>query len=178
MAPGQASYPYPYTYPPPLQPFPGYPPGYPSHPGTDAAAAEEETGEGSDAWEAAQNILKAINFAALIQLGEEAEKNAGEAGDGAANGIARGGTGHQLNADDRAALQAQLALLAAQMAELAEGEEDAPTRELGAATVGAPTTKVNETNVVVDNEDGNAIAEENNEDDEDDDDDMEMVDVP
>jgi hypothetical protein len=32
---------------------------------------EEDVGEGSDAWEAAQNILKAINFGGLLQLSNE-----------------------------------------------------------------------------------------------------------
>ena len=203
-AAGQPPYPYSYPYPPPPpQAYPGYSPAYPSHPVGDAPATEEETGEGSDAWEAAQNILKAINFGALIQF-QESEKDAGEAGSGPVNDIiAQGECRHpspvvansnidvttmgagpsqavetsaatipvQLNADDRAALQAQLALLAAQMAEFAEGEEDTITLELGAPT----TTKVNETKAV---DDGNTIAEMDQEDDKEDDDDMERVDVP
>lgn len=115
-----------------------------------AHAVDHETGEGSDAWEAAQNILKAINFGQLFQISNEENK----AGESSASGdphnqqttdgpdkpsllsdaIAPGeypgsrldgaGKSAEVNAEQRAALQAQLALLAAQLAELADVSEN------------------------------------------------------
>lgn len=116
-----------------------------------ADTIDHETGEGSDAWEAAQNILKAINFGQLFRISNE-ENKAGESST-SANPLDQqataGGPGNpsltpgaiipeesagprldgvgssaELNAEQRAALQAQLALLAAQLAELADVSED------------------------------------------------------
>lgn len=112
-----------------------------------ADVVEQGTGEGNDAWEAAQNILKAINFGQLFQISSE-ENKSGEpsmSGDsqnqlaaadvradksslapgavlGASASSRLDGVGKQveLDAEQRAALQAQLALLAAQLAELAD----------------------------------------------------------
>jgi hypothetical protein len=74
----------------------------------------DDSGEGSEAWEAAQNILKALNFGSLLQQVEQqaaaAEKMPVET---------------SLDAppiqDERAGLQSDLVLLAAQLAEIAEG---------------------------------------------------------
>lgn len=116
-----------------------------------ADTVDHETGEGSDAWEAAQNILKAINFGQLFQISNE-EHKAGELSTSAnsihqqasADGLDKPslalgtvvleestgsriegvGKSAELNAEQRAALQAQLALLAAQLAELADVSED------------------------------------------------------
>lgn len=154
--------------PPPGQPpgYGGYPFEYPyqgvpgsAHPSTarDSSgtgsqkqavnATDHETGEGSDAWEAAQNILKAINFGQLFQISNE-ENKAGEPSTSVnpvsqhvpADGpdkpssalgavipgelAAVGGAAVELDAEQRAALQARLALLAAQLAELADVSED------------------------------------------------------
>jgi len=106
-------------------------------------AANEEVGEGSDAWEAAQAILKAINFGSLLHLQVSAAKpvarpplcqpsplansaHAGPASDRApaSNAMTDAGVAASpvkgLSDRDRASLQAQLALLAAQLAEIAE----------------------------------------------------------
>ncbi|KAH7928473.1 hypothetical protein BV22DRAFT_1117606 [Leucogyrophana mollusca] len=164
----------PLAHPGPSPPYPGY--GYPGyaqkttpHTSTHAAphtaahttpqpqsqpqnqnapqpAPADETGEGSDAWEAAQSILKAINFGQLLQMsaeGDGADSRAGaDGGAGVGAGLpvegSVGGGGDAdddgggrtpqagLTGDERAALQAQLALLAAQLAEMADegaGEE-------------------------------------------------------
>lgn len=103
--------------------------------GNNAANADVE--EGSDAWEAAQTILKAINFGSLLQASVAKPPvpavsplspsgstvtvpDRGLApplivGDNAAAGPIQ-----VLSNRDRASLQAQLALLAAQLAEIAE----------------------------------------------------------
>ncbi|KAG5639489.1 hypothetical protein H0H81_000627 [Sphagnurus paluster] len=107
-------------------------------PATDGAA--------HDAWEAAQNILKAINFDSLLQIPQEDEKAADDnasasltAGPSTAatSAPAIGGTDvlthtttEETNpstdayAAGRAELQAQLALLAAQLAELSQEDEE------------------------------------------------------
>ncbi|OSD07363.1 hypothetical protein PYCCODRAFT_1473934 [Trametes coccinea BRFM310] len=177
---------YPYSY--PYSHYPGYPPHpagqpapvkaaaqpAPGAPTTTAAAdsaakttgeEKDESGEGSDAWEAAQHILKAINFGGLDLAGaaasgsNESQSGAPAAGQPSQNaGLSTSGAGvpppvtasHDadlsavlsalvsaagaaapaeppratLTEDERAALQAQLALLAAQLTEIAEGEED------------------------------------------------------
>ncbi|KAF8442962.1 hypothetical protein L210DRAFT_862262 [Boletus edulis BED1] len=155
--------------PPPGQPpgYGGYPFGYPFQ-GTSGAAhppsarnnsgtasqkqaadtIDHEAGEGSDAWEAAQNILKAINFGQLFQISNEENMAAEplmsggphsqqatadgrdkpslgttiieESADARVDGV---GNPAELDAEHRAALQAQLALLAAQLAELADVSE-------------------------------------------------------
>ena len=103
--------------------------------------ASEDVGEGSDAWEAAQAILKAINFGSLLQVtaakpaislsNSAGSAHVGAASDGVptvaiphANDLTEISAGtspvHVLSDRDRASLQAQLALLAAQLAEIAE----------------------------------------------------------
>jgi len=108
---------------------------------------KDRDAKGRDAWEAAQNILKAINFGQLFQISNE-ENKAGEpstsvqsinqqaSADGsdqpsalsaatpAESASMLAGNSTELNAEQRAALQAQLALLAAQLAELADVSED------------------------------------------------------
>lgn len=161
--------------PPPGQPpgYPGYPYGYyyqgtssvpgaaPSNTGQQVPSAQKqiseqadhETGEGSDAWEAAQNILKAINFGQLLRMPEEeAADGTGTASTSAErqsvpsnemnDSQAAPATDDcattasvlqvQLNGEERAALQAQLALLAAQLAELTEVSEDELSQDLNA----------------------------------------------
>ena len=112
-----------------------------------ADAVDHEIGESSDAWEAAQNILNAINFGQLFQLSNE-ENRGGEPStssklpnqqgaykpsltlgaafreESASSRLDGAGKSAELNAEQRAALQAQLALLAAQLAELADVSED------------------------------------------------------
>ena len=102
-------------------------------------AVNEEVGEGSDAWEAAQAILKAINFGSILQATTAKQApplfqpspppnsvHAGPASDRALVSDAMNGAGAAANPvqvlsdRDRASLQAQLALLAAQLAEIAE----------------------------------------------------------
>jgi len=193
VAAGHAPYPgaaHPYTYPPPAQ-YPAYPPGFSQDATADGTAANEDTGEGSDAWEAAQTILKAINFGSLIQVDQDDAQGAGKTGSSnAVSGIVQDEAVHpplivsstsvdvsstgvtgagiaavsgELGPQERAALQAQLALLAAQMAELANGGDDALAQGLSSVMVGSPTTRMGETAT---------LAEEDN------DDDMERVEVP
>lgn len=133
-------------------------------------AGNEEVGEGSDAWEAAQAILKAINFGSILQA--TTAKQAGPppfqpspppnsvhtwpASDRALASDAMNGAGaaaspvQALSDRDRASLQAQLALLAAQLAEIAEDtlandlnatDEDAGT-EGGDGTAGEDDMEV------------------------------------
>jgi len=159
--------------PPPGQPpgYPGYPYGYyyqgtssvpgaaPSNTGQQVPSAQKqiseqsdhETGEGSDAWEAAQSILKAINFGQLLRMPEEEtadgtgtastsaerqllpsnETNDSQAAPAKDDCAATASVSQvQLNGEERAALQAQLALLAAQLAELAEVSEDELSQDL------------------------------------------------
>lgn len=156
-------------------PPPGQPPGYGGYPfaypyqGTSGSghaavargtasqkqatdAAEHEIGEGSDAWEAAQNILKAINFGQLFQISNEENRtgefstfgdahnrqatagrpdvSSGAPEESAGSRLGGGEKSAELNAEQRAALQAQLALLAAQLAELADVSEDELTHDL------------------------------------------------
>ena len=103
-------------------------------------AAHEDVEEGSDAWEAAQTILKAINFGSLLQasnlpvpainpLSPSASSvtvpDTGSAPPSIANSAMTDGDAaarpvQMLSNRDRASLQAQLALLAAQLAGIAE----------------------------------------------------------
>lgn len=139
-----------------------------------ADTVDHEIGEGSDAWEAAQNILKAINFGQLFQFSNE-ENKTGEsststnslnqqatvngpdkqslasgvivADESAGSRLEGVGKSAELNAEQRAALQAQLALLAAQLAELADVSEDELSHNLEvsqrtAAMSGAYTPQV------------------------------------
>lgn len=137
-------------------------------------AVDHETGEGSDAWEAAQNILKAINFGQLFQISNE-ENKAGEPSTSAnspnlqatvggsdpslstsdaivveeSTGARLDGAGKwtELNAEQRAALQAQLALLAAQLAELADVTEDELSYNLEISQRTADTSDAHATQV-------------------------------
>lgn len=150
-------YPYPYPY-PAGAPYPRYgPSGLPpvskegpaeQQPATaasgEAAPVEsneiDEVGEGSDAWEAAQAILKAINFGSLLQATTAKPAahpirqpsppvNSVHVGPASDQATASETVTHAnasatpiqpLSERDRASLQAQLALLAAQLAEIAE----------------------------------------------------------
>jgi hypothetical protein len=149
-APGHPSYPgtafgYPYL---PLPPsgYPGYPPHPPQPPPTTTnVTAEENTAEeGGIAWEAAQNILKAINFGGLLQLPTEDNETADKANNpapgmdvtesraapllaissttGEATGV-KAADSDPSGQNTRAGLQAQLALLAAQLAEIAQARD-------------------------------------------------------
>jgi hypothetical protein len=141
---------YPYHY-PAGAPYPRYGPSGPApvskegsteqQPATavsgEAAPVEsnaiDEVGEGSDAWEAAQAILKAINFGSLLQAttAKPAAPPVPQLSP-AANSVHVGSASDQATASatvtsiqplserDRASLQAQLALLAAQLAEIAD----------------------------------------------------------
>ena len=102
--------------------------------------AIDEVGEGSDAWEAAQAILKAINFGSLLQVTSakpaappvqqpSPPANSVHVGPASDQATASETVTHAnasvssiqpLSERDRASLQAQLALLAAQLAEIAE----------------------------------------------------------
>ncbi|KAI0269788.1 hypothetical protein BC834DRAFT_967529 [Gloeopeniophorella convolvens] len=202
---------YPYHYPPGV-PYHGY--GLPAPPAASKDASSEarpptavpeaateptpaepdganadDVGEGSDAWEAAQTILKAINFGSLLQAAnakpaEPAIDPSPPAAAPAAPVVASGGppsapatlpnngarasvlavnTPQALSDRDRASLQAQLALLAAQLAEIAEDTLAGDLDESGV-------------NIDVEGEHG---AVEDDEDDDDDDNlDMEPVPIP
>lgn len=82
--------------------------------------------EAGDAWEAAQHILKAINFDSLQNELSANLASAVASGSGTAattEGEAEDGLGTAtLTDEERASLQAQLALLAAQLSEIAEME--------------------------------------------------------
>src|SRR6266852_720280 len=144
---------YPYHF-PACVPFPRYGPSEPppvskEGPATQQSAtavsgeaapvesnAIDEVGEGSDAWEAAQAILKAINFGSLLQAAttkpaappfRQSSPPANLVHVGPASDQATGSESvtpatpiQPLSERDRASLQAQLALLAAQLAEIAE----------------------------------------------------------
>ncbi|KAI0004564.1 hypothetical protein BJV74DRAFT_808148 [Russula compacta] len=123
----------------------------------ESEAINEEVGEGSDAWEAAQAILKAINFGSLLQVTANkpavphvcrpsTPANSLPASDPApaSDKATDSGAVQGLSDRDRASLQARLALLAAQLAEIGEDtlasdlnvpEEDAGTDE-GNGTAG------------------------------------------
>ncbi|KAH9065464.1 hypothetical protein EDB87DRAFT_1595977 [Lactarius vividus] len=118
---------------------PGTAPTQESAGGNNAANADVE--EGSDAWEAAQTILKAINFGSLLQASvakppvpavSPLSPSASSAPSGSTvpdrrlappvivDDNAAAGPIQVSSNRDRASLQAQLALLAAQLAEIAE----------------------------------------------------------
>lgn len=73
--------------------------------------AIDDSGEGSEAWEAAQNILKALNFGNLLQQVEQQAQQAA---------VAETSPDAPPIKDERAALQSDFVLLAAQLAEIAE----------------------------------------------------------
>lgn len=87
----------------------------------------------ANAWEAAQHILQAINFSALHQIEDAEQPDApfAEATSSLASGVgpptgagAEAAPRATLTEDERAALQAQLALLAAQLTEIANASDD------------------------------------------------------
>ena len=123
------------------------------------AKAGEEKDEG-DAWEAAQHILQAINFSnlasgsvssdrrdSLSAPGSSAADELGAAlaaltNAAAAAAAAEAGAGAEaprttLTDDERASLQAQLALLAAQLTEIAEAEDEDEEDDPPVGTVSA-----------------------------------------
>ena len=138
---------YPYQYPYGSH-YPGYPARQPSqdkpaaHTSSEHAspAKSAEGKEEGDAWEAAQHILKAINFGGLAQAGADAPRPGTASGPSAAtdeeltavlSALASAAAVSSaepprstLTDDERASLQAQLALLAAQLTEIAEAEEE------------------------------------------------------
>ncbi|OJA17230.1 hypothetical protein AZE42_00182 [Rhizopogon vesiculosus] len=150
--------------------------------------------EGSDAWEAAQNILKAINFGQLFHVSSEdgaathadtaavarvpppvfaGSVEVSSATDGQAVAASTDASlpaetllRAELSGDERAALQAQLALLAAQLAEFADVGEDELAQDLH------PITSTEEVHAST----ADCADQINDEDDEDDD--MDMVEVP
>lgn len=79
----------------------------------------DDSGEGSEAWEAAQNILKALNFGSLLQQVEQHAQQAAAAAAEKTSVEARPDV--PPIKDERAALQSDLVLLAAQLAEIADG---------------------------------------------------------
>jgi hypothetical protein len=85
---------------------------------------QEDVGEGSDAWEAAQNILKAINFGDLFKQAQQiaAAPEVEPESEAAPMASLRDteSSAEKGSRSDRAGLQAELALLAAQLAALGE----------------------------------------------------------
>ncbi|KAG2071359.1 hypothetical protein BDR04DRAFT_1098409 [Suillus decipiens] len=205
-AQGQPGHPYGFGYPGPSASAANHRP-QPALSETQTAA-ENQVREGSDAWEAAQNILKAINFGQLFQSSNE---------DGAliradsatvaqapppvfAGSVDVSSTSNdqpvsttstslpprntealsrtELNSDERAALQAELALLAAQLAEFADVSEDElaqdlnPPRSIEGDYVSVATTKLHDPS-----ESAQPPADHISNSDDDDDDDMDMVEV-
>jgi len=137
----------------------------------ESSVTNEGVGEGSDAWEAAQAILKAINFGSPLQVTAAkptasplcqatppvnlALAGPAPASDRTNDVSAAAAPVHVLSDGDRASLQAQLALLAAQLAEIAE---DTLASDLNVTDEDAGA------------EEGNGTAGEE--------DDMEVVDIP
>lgn len=77
----------------------------------------DDSGEGSEAWEAAQTILKALNFGSLLeQVEQQAQQVAA-----AAKTSAETCPDDPPIKDERAVLQSDLVLLAAQLAEIGDG---------------------------------------------------------
>lgn len=177
---------------------------------SETQTAESQVREGSDAWEAAQNILKAINFGQLFQISNEdgvpihadsatmaqvpppvfagsAEVSSTFSSQPvstiASTSLPSRNTETllrtELNSDERAALQAELALLAAQLAEFADVGEDElaqdlnPPRSMEEGYVSAATAKSHDSH-----DSALPPADQiSNSDDDDDDDDMDMVEV-
>ena len=77
----------------------------------------DDSGEGSEAWEAAQIILKALNFGNLLQ---QVEQQAQQAAAAEQTSVETCPDVRPIK-DERAALQSNLVLLAAQLAEIAAG---------------------------------------------------------
>lgn len=108
----------------------------------------------TDAYEAAQNILKAINFSNLLPLPSENENKANGEVQSTSTQLPVAQQGSWLSApitasdattpdaNPRAELQAQLALLAAQLAELArEGDVQPSELQLDASTHFQPSNR-------------------------------------
>ena len=124
---GQAQYPagY-YPYPPPG--FPGYP-SFPPYTSIGGQVAEE-VGDGTDAWKAAHNILRAINFGGLTHPPTRDQQTPSTAQPPPNTTTA---VGHPQPArlaatpstmvSGRVELQVHLALLAAQLLEIAQANE-------------------------------------------------------
>ncbi|KAL4267574.1 Histone H1 [Pleurotus pulmonarius] len=138
--------PAPFT-PVPYQPQPAHPPQSQPQPqpqstssssSTTTVPSNDEIGEGSQAWEAAQTILKALNFNSLLSMNaEEGSANARmatmthptEDNSHAESASRLDNPIQDANAPviaGRASLQAQLALLATQLAEIAQISVDDP----------------------------------------------------
>lgn len=202
--------------PPGAGPYSGYPytgySGYSQPPppaaetsqtnGTRPTSTAEETGgtgELNDVYEAAQHILKTINFGSLLQLpSNENDTTAdgpaadGSAGENPANtgmpvehsdnqlvddpsvgaGIMTGGDAGALDGVDesqRAELQAQLALLSVQLTDLAQEMQAEAEAAVASAIAVAPVLANGIASPAV------QVAEQEEEDDEDDDEDMDEV---
>jgi len=93
-----------------------------------ATSEQEDVAEGSDAWEAAQNILKAINFGNYLHqqnISEQTPSTSPETRPSTSTQVdpqltRSGGSADDVLRRERAGLQAELALLAAQLAGLGE----------------------------------------------------------
>lgn len=79
----------------------------------------DDSGEGSEAWEAAQNILKALNFGNLLQQVEHQAQQAAAAEKTSTETC----PGVPPIKDERAGLRSDLVLLAAQLAEIADRDD-------------------------------------------------------
>ncbi|KAG2129119.1 hypothetical protein DEU56DRAFT_817722 [Suillus clintonianus] len=204
-AQGQPGHPYGFGYPGPSASTANH---RPQPAPSETQTAESQVREGGDAWEAAQNILKAINFGQLFQISnEDGSTHADTAMVAQAPPVFAGsvevsstfdnqavsttlGTSlpshntetllrTELSSDERAALQAELALLAAQLAEFADVSEDELAQDLNPPRsidieegyVSAATTKSQDSHNSVQP----LVDQMNSEDD--DDDDMDMVEV-
>ena len=77
----------------------------------------DDSGEGSEAWEAAQTILNALDFRSLLQQVEQQAQQAAAAGKMPVETCPDAPP----IKDERAALQSDFVLLAAQLAEIANG---------------------------------------------------------
>ncbi|KAG1820697.1 hypothetical protein EV424DRAFT_1401922 [Suillus variegatus] len=203
-AQGQPGHPYGFGYPGPSTSAANH---RPQPAPSETQTTESQIREGSDAWEAAQNILKAINFGQLFQIPNEdgAPTHTDSAAVAQAPPVFAGSVEvsstfdsqpnstitstsmpsrntetllrTELNSDERAALQAELALLAAQLAEFADVSEDElaqdlnPPRSIEEGYVSVAATKSQDSS-----DSTQPPADQMNSDD-DDDDDMDMVEV-
>ncbi|KAL0581148.1 hypothetical protein V5O48_000838 [Marasmius crinis-equi] len=95
---------------------------------SNSAAAEENSGDIGDAFEAAQHILKAINFTGLLSMDDEEAKDSEPPTNAGGNADASG-SGSGFDESVRAELQAQLALLAVQLGEILQEPEPEPEPE-------------------------------------------------
>ncbi|KAI0055599.1 hypothetical protein BV25DRAFT_165928 [Artomyces pyxidatus] len=155
-----------------------------------SGTTDEEVAEGSDAWKAAQSILDAINFGSVLQTGASTSASAPGpavppppppiiAGPGLELSTETAQTSTSdgavpaarsvLSDHDRAALQAQLALLAAQLAEIAEDTLDDDLKDVGMESMDLD---------MEDTRADGAAEEYGDEEEEEEDDDDDMVPVP